>query len=294
MSGLLLNISRWALLTFLVTSMLELGLSLTLTEILAPLKNMRLLVVSLVANFVVVPLLAVAVAKTMRLEEPFAVGLLLLALAPGAPFIPKVVQIARGNLAFATGLMVLLIVGTAADLPLLLPRLIAGVEIDTWEVERSLFLLMLLPLFIGLTVHAKFHSLPAWLGSSMGFVANVSGLVVFVLILVFNFKSVLSLFGTGAIFAGLVFVVLSVFVGRLFGGSDRAIRDALGLGTGLRNVGAALLVGAKNFNDPRVNVMVIVTALVGLFILVPVAGAWGRRAKAAAPSSLESATSCPG
>jgi BASS family bile acid:Na+ symporter len=293
MSGLLLNISRWALLTFLVTSMLELGFSLTLAEILAPLKNMRLLVVSLVANFVVVPLLAVAVAKTMRLEEPFAVGLLLLALAPGAPFIPKVVQIARGNLAFATGLMVLLIVGTAADLPLLLPRLIAG-EIDTWEVERSLFLLMLLPLFIGLTVHAKFHSLPAWLGSSMGFVANVSGLVVFVLIVVLNFQSVLSLFGTGAIFAALVLVVLSVFVGRLFGGSDRAIRDALGLGTGLRNVGAALLVGAKNFNDPRVNVMVIVTALVGLFILVPVAGAWGRRAKAAAPSSLESATSRPG
>jgi len=293
MSGLLLNISRWALLTFLVTSMLELGFSLTLAEILAPLKNMRLLVVSLVANFVVVPLLAVAVAKAMRLEEPFAVGLLLLALAPGAPFIPKVVQIARGNLAFATGLMVLLIVGTAADLPLLLPRLIAG-EIDTWEVERSLFLLMLLPLFIGLTVHAKFHSLPAWLGSSMGFVANVSGLVVFVLIVVLNFQSVLSLFGTGAIFAALVLVVLSVFVGRLFGGSDRAIRDALGLGTGLRNVGAALLVGAKNFNDPRVNVMVIVTALVGLFILVPVAGAWGRRAKAAAPSSLESATSRPG
>src|SRR5215471_14912843 len=294
MSGLLLNISRWALLTFLVTSMLELGFSLTLAEILAPLKNMRLLVVSLVANFVVVPLLAVAVAKGMRLEEPFALGLLLLALAPGAPFIPKVVQIARGNLAFATGLMVLLIVGTAADLPLLLPRLIAGVEIDTWQVERSLFLLMLLPLFIGLAVHAKFRSLPAWLSSSMGFVANVSGLVVFVLIVVFNFKSVLSLFGTGAIFAGLVFVVLSVFVGRLCGGSDRAIRDALGLGTGLRNVGAALLVGAKNFNDPRVNVMVIVSALVGIFILLPVAGAWGRRAQAATASSLESATSHPG
>src|SRR5215831_11812179 len=294
MSGLLLNISRWALLTFLVTSMLELGFSLTLAEILAPLKNMRLLVVSLVANFVVVPLLAVAVAKAMRLEEPFAVGLLLLALAPGAPFIPKVVQIARGNLAFATGLMVLLMVGTAIDLPLLLPQMLAGVKIDAWQIEQSLVLLMLLPLFVGLAVHAKFRSLPAWLRSSLGFIANVSGFVVLVLIVVLNLQSVLKLFGTGAIFAGLVFVVLSAFVGSLFGGSDRAIRHALGLGTGLRNVGAALLIGEKNFNDPRVNVMVIVTAVVGLLILVPVAGAWGRRAKAAAPSSLESATSCPG
>jgi len=83
-----------------------------------------------------------------------ATGLLLLGLAPGAPFIPKVVQIARGNLAFATGLMVLLVVGTAIDLPLFLPRVITGVEINAWQIEQSLFLLMLLPLFIGLAVHA--------------------------------------------------------------------------------------------------------------------------------------------
>ena len=198
--------------------------------------------------------------------------------------IPKVVQIARGNLAFATGLMVLLMVGTAIDLPLLLPRMIAGVEINTWQIEQSLFLLVLLPLFIGLAVHAKFPSLPTWLGSSMGFVANVSGVVVLVLIVVLNLRSVLRLFGTGAIFAGLIFVVLWVFAGWLFGGPDRGIRDALGLGTGLRNVAVALLIGAKSFNDPRMNVMVVVTALVGLFVLLPAASAFGRRAQMAAES----------
>ena len=281
MNELLLNISRWAVLAFLVASMLELGLRLTLAQVLTPLKNMRLVALSIMANFLVVPLLALCITKAVRLEEPFGTGLLLLALAPGAPFIPKVVQIARGNLAFATGLMVLLMVGTAIDLPLLLPRMLVGVEIDAWQIEQSLFLLMLLPLFIGLAVHAKFRSLPAWLGSSMGFVANVSGLVVLVLIVVLNLHSVLRLFGTGAIFAGLVFVVLSALAGWLFGGHDRAIRDTLGVGTGLRNVGAALLIGAKNFHDPRVNVMVIVTALVGLFILLPTASALGRRARMA-------------
>ena len=53
---------------------------------------------------------------------------------------------------------------------------------------------MLLALFIGLAVHAKFRSLPAWLGSSMGFVANVSGVVVSVLIVMFNLQSVLRLY----------------------------------------------------------------------------------------------------
>jgi len=287
MNGLLWNILRWSVLTFLVSSMLELGLSLTLPQVLAPLRNVRLIALSIIANFLVVPLLAIGVAKAMRLEEPFATGLLLLGLAPGAPFIPKVVQIARGNLAFATGLMVLLVVGTAIDLPLLLPRVITGVKINAWQIEQSLFLLMLLPLFIGLAVHAKFRSLPAWLCFSMGFVANVSGLVVLVLIVVFNFESVLRLFGTGVIFAGLIFVVLSVLAGWLFGGRDREIRCALGLGTGLRNVGAALLIGVKNFNDPSVNVMVVVTALVGLFILLPAASAFGRHTQMATSSPLE-------
>jgi BASS family bile acid:Na+ symporter len=42
------------------------------------------------------------------------VGLLLLGTAAGAPFLPKLAQIAKGNLAFAVGLMVLLMVVTEA------------------------------------------------------------------------------------------------------------------------------------------------------------------------------------
>jgi BASS family bile acid:Na+ symporter len=58
MNELLLSISRWALLTFLMASMLELGLSLTLAQVLASLKNMRLIACSIVANFLVGPLLS--------------------------------------------------------------------------------------------------------------------------------------------------------------------------------------------------------------------------------------------
>jgi len=117
------------MLVFLLASMLEVGLSLTVGQILAPLKNTRLVILSLVANFLVVPLLAVGIAKAIGLEQPFATGLVLLGLAPGAPFIPKVVQLARANLAFATALMVLLMVGTLFDLPILLSRLLQ-VKVD--------------------------------------------------------------------------------------------------------------------------------------------------------------------
>ena len=55
MNELLLNISRWSMLVFLLAGMLELGLRLTPAEVLAPLKNARNVSVSLVANFLTIP-----------------------------------------------------------------------------------------------------------------------------------------------------------------------------------------------------------------------------------------------
>jgi len=292
MKELLLNVSRWAMLVFLLTCMLEVGLSLTLGQILTPLKNARLVILSLVANFLIVPLLALSIARAVGLEQPFATGLLLLGLAPGAPFIPKIVQLARGNLAFATALMVLLMVGTVFDLPILLSSLLQ-VKVDAEQIEESLLLSMLLPLFIGLALHSIW-SPPRWVGRSLALVANVSGLLVVVLIVALNFRSVVHVFGTGAIFAGLVFIVLSVLTGLLLGGRDRGIRQALALGTGSRNIAAALLIGAQDFKDPKVNVMVTVTGIVGLFVLLLAAGVFSRRARELASSSLQPAASHPG
>src|SRR5580765_2030533 len=99
-----------AMLAFVLSSMLGMGLGLTVGQIIAPLRNVRLVVLSLVANFVVMPLLALGLARVLRLEEPLGVGLVLLGAAAGAPFLPKLAQLAKGNLAFAVGLMVLLMV----------------------------------------------------------------------------------------------------------------------------------------------------------------------------------------
>jgi len=59
--------------------------------------------------------------------------------AAGAPFLPKLAQIAKGNLAFGVGLMVLLMVVTVGYLPLVLPILLPGVSVNPAEIARSLF-----------------------------------------------------------------------------------------------------------------------------------------------------------
>ena len=88
------------------------GLGLRVSEIVAPLCNCRRVTLALVANFVVMPFAALALARMLQLEQSMGIGLLLLGMAGGAPFLPKLAQIARGNLAFTVGLMVLLMVIT--------------------------------------------------------------------------------------------------------------------------------------------------------------------------------------
>jgi BASS family bile acid:Na+ symporter len=257
------------MLIFVLSSMLAMGLGLTVGQILAPLRSLRLVALSLLANFVLMPLAAFLLAKLLKLDEPLGLGLLVLGSAAGAPFLPKLAQLAKGNLAFSVGLMVLLMVITVGYLPLVLPLLLPGVSVNPAKIARSLFLLMLLPLAGALTVKAKFPGVAERTKPPLDRVSNLSLILVIALLTVVNFNSVLGVFGTRGILAGLLFIALAYGVGWLLGGPAADTRVVLGLGTSQRNIAAALVVGSQSFEDPKVVVMVVVVAIVGLLILMP-------------------------
>ncbi len=141
-------------LLFIVTSMLAMGMSLTMPQIIEPLKNVRLVALALLANFVLVPLVAYVIILVIPLEQDLQIGLLVLAVSAGAPFLPKLVQGAKGNIAFGVGLMVLLMVMTIIYLPIVLPLLVPDASISGWDIAKSLIVLMLIPLAIGLLVRS--------------------------------------------------------------------------------------------------------------------------------------------
>jgi len=128
-TGLFDDLAKLSGVTFVVSSMLAMGLSLTVAQVAAPLRNVRLVVLALVANFVLVPALAYGIAQLLSLDQSLENGLILLGAAAGAPFLPKLVQGARADIAFGVGLMVLLMVVTIAYVPLVLPLLLPGVSV---------------------------------------------------------------------------------------------------------------------------------------------------------------------
>ena len=97
-----------ALLSFVIASMLATGAALAVGDIVKPLRNGRLVTLVLFANFVLMPLAAIFLAKVLWLDQGFGVGLLLLGCAAGAPFLPKLAELAGGDLPFAVGAMILL------------------------------------------------------------------------------------------------------------------------------------------------------------------------------------------
>jgi BASS family bile acid:Na+ symporter len=259
------------MLAFVVSSMLSMGLSLTVGQILAPLRNYRLIVLGLVANFVLMPFAAFAISRLLRLDEPLGIALLLLGTASGAPFLPLLARISKGNLAFSVALMALLMVVTVGYMPVVLPLMLKGVSVDPMKIGRSLVFLMMLPLAVGLLVRARLSGLAAKAQPSLSRLSILSLALLIVLLLTTNMRNVLDLYGTRGVFASILFVAAGSGIGWVLGGPQSDTRGVMALGTAQRNIAAALVVAGQNFNDPRVVVMVVVVAVVGLLMLMPLA-----------------------
>ena len=179
-------------------------------------------------------------------------------------------------------------VGTVVFLPIGLPFLIPGQAADPWPILRSLLLTMLLPLSIGIAIRNRSERWALRLRPAMGRVSNVSMLLAIVVLIGIHIEAMLGTFGSGAVAVAVLFVFLLLVSGYLLGGPAPGSRSVLGLGSGQRNIAAALIVATQNSEDPRVVVMLIASTLAGLIVLVPAAIWLSRRATANHPATTAS------
>jgi BASS family bile acid:Na+ symporter len=69
MDDVLTVIVKVSALVFVVSSMLAMGLSLTVPQIIAPLKNLKLVIIALAVNFIAVPMVAWGIQEVMNLDQ---------------------------------------------------------------------------------------------------------------------------------------------------------------------------------------------------------------------------------
>jgi BASS family bile acid:Na+ symporter len=281
MSEFLAEISQLATMAFAISTMLAMGMGLTVREVVAPLRNVRLLLAALLVNFLIVPAAAWLLAALLGLAPDLRIGLLLIACAAGAPMVPKLAQIARGHAATAVALVTLLIVATVVFAPLALPLLL-GVSVDAGAIVTSLAGQLLLPLAIGIFMRERWEEEAAEYRPTVATLSNVALAVLFLTSVGANLPDLLDLVGTGGILAVVGLIVVALVAGYALGIPAGVERRVLALGAGQRNTAAAFVIATGNFADrPTVLLLIGLAALLMMVILFPLAGEWSKR-----PSTL--------
>ncbi|WP_173930968.1 bile acid:sodium symporter [Chelativorans sp. Marseille-P2723] len=279
MSGIIQSLNSAFTLAFVVTSMFGLGLGMTVQDLLAPLRNVRLVVAMIGINFIFIPSLASLLTRLLPLEPDLQIGLIIMSTVAGAPLAIKASQLARGNVAVAGSLVALQVIFTVAYLPFVLPRLIPGIAVDTVAISLPLSLQVLLPLAAGIVMNIRYDEEAEMARPIMADISNISLAIMLVLNLG-NVRQVLGLVGTGAIAGILILIVAGLTAGYLLGGPDTGTRKTLALGSAQRNYAAAFVIAQGNFADqPDVFLMLLTASLISMIVILVVAGEFGRRVR---------------
>ena len=258
-----------SIVVFVVATMLSMGLGLRLKEITAPLKNIKLIAVVIGINFLLIPLVTVGINTLLPLDEGAKIALIIVALSAGAPFIPKLVEIAESDTALATAVMLLLMVATVIILPFALPLFVDGdVVVDSFAIAKSLVIMMIIPLAIALYIKAKKDAFATRWQPKMVKLSNIALLGIIIVMSLLHGKAIIGIIGYDML--GIVLFMLSALViGYLLGSVTHENAVVSSLAAGQRNISAALVVAAQNFGDnPKVSIVIIAVSVLGLFILL--------------------------
>lgn len=249
----------------LLSMMFNAGLQTDRAELLSVLKNLPLLAKALLANFILVPLVAFALVGFLRVDDLIATGILLMAISPGVPFIVLAAGKGKGGShELATALALILPAVSFLTIPIMAQLLLPASERIDVPMGQLVALLgyQLAPLLVGAIVAAAApapaRALTPWLGR-----LTMIALVVLMLILVPSiFRSIIVIFGSRGVLAVILIDVISLVAGWLLGGPRNDERFTLAVGTALRNPAMAMVIATTKFSAPAVSASVVVYFLI--------------------------------
>ena len=272
MNDIWMLLFKISLAIFMAGSLLEMGLRLSIPDALRGLRSFRFVAHTLGWSFVFCPLLAYVLTLVLPLEAPFAIGLILLGMAPCAPFVPMMVDKAKGDLGFTAAFMLLASVGTVVCMPLTVPLLAKGLTADAWAIAKPLLLVVLLPMAAGVLIRRYRDALASKIMPFVKKGAGAAGLVWAVLCLVIYGKSLLGVAGSFAVASQLLFFgIVFICTYWLSFGLRHEQKIVLSIGVTTRNLGACMapLLSVPDM-DQRATLMLVLA--LPIMVIVVLAG----------------------
>ena len=275
--GILLKLS---LVIFMAGNLLGMGLQLRLGTALIGLRNPRFVGLSLLWCFVLGPAIAWGITQLIPLAPPYAMGLILIGLTPCAPFMPTMVERARGDLGYTASFMLLASVGMVLYMPFAVPLLVEGLSVSAWMIAKPLLGVVLVPLVIGMVLLRR---VPAFAERLAPIVKKITGLATVVMLglcVVVYGEGFIGSVGSFATLAQMIFyAVVTGAAYALAFGLPQDQKSVLALGVCTRNLGAAFApLFAVSGADERAIVMVALGVPLQTLAAVVAAKVFARRA----------------
>ena len=250
-----LAIAKFGFAASLMLTVFGFGLEASLDDLLSLWRRPGLLLRSLVAMFVVMPLFAIFMASVFSFDRAVEVALVVISISPVPPTLPKKVSKAVGVAPYGLALMVTAATLSIGYIPLadyLIGRYLnKPFEMDPAAVARLVGLSVLIPLAAGMVFRRFAPALATRIGPSLVRIAEIGLAISLLGILALALPIAWSLVGNGTLMGLTAFVLVGLLVGHLLGGPSPDERVTLGLSTACRHPGLALAIAGANVPEER-------------------------------------------
>jgi BASS family bile acid:Na+ symporter len=250
------------------------GLQATREDLLYLLRRPSVLVRSLVAMFLVMPVFAILMTGFVSFDRAVVIALIALSISPVPPILPTKVTKSGGHPPYGLGLMV-----TAASFSIVYVPLAVYLigkyfnrpfTMGPGALAELIVISILLPLAAGIVFRKV---APTITGRIAGPLARIAGIVLLagvLCLLAFSLPGIWALIGNGTIVAFVAFVIVGLAVGHFFGGPGPEQQVTLALSTASRHPALALAIAGVNVpEERRVISAVLLYLVVNALITIP-------------------------
>src|SRR4051794_24917184 len=265
----------------IISTVLALGMSYAVSELVAPLRRVWVVVGMILVNSVLVPAAAWGIATALPIDAAAVTGMTLAAIGAASAAGLKATQLARrADLALAVSLVVVLQLANLVAMPVWAGQVVSGASISAGSILGNLLMLVVIPLALGLAVRGRYTEHAATWQVELAKLSNLALAIALIAGISVNWQAIVSLLGSWVLLASALTAIAAVVLGGLIGYADTETRTTTGLVSGLRFGSLGLIVigtqlnGNADYLGPAI-VFSLVDLILVLFLSVEI----GRRGK---------------
>jgi bile acid:Na+ symporter, BASS family len=279
-----MTIAHLVLSTELLSSVLIVfgfGLRSTVRDATTLFRHPSLLVRSVLATSVLMPLFAASIVAVFSLRPAIGIALIALAVSPVPPFLPaqQLKLVARQDYVFglfgANSLLAIVLAPlTVALIGVVFAR---QISIAPSAIAITVAVTVLVPFALGMIVRRVRPAFAARASPRAGKIGMLLLIGAAVPVFITEGRAMISLIGSGTLLSFVAFTGVGLGIGHLLGGPNPDHRTVLALGTASRHPGVALTIATEIFPDQElVAPALLLSLLVGAIASAPYA-LWRRR-----------------